>query len=116
MLTDRVVILSVLIAAVMSVVLGASTWFVYFRYRQCMKHLDTRESPAVVRQDIASITFDAMMTIAWGILTGAAIGSLAKEVRWIEIALMTCALGSVGFFSVQPLRHLVLRSTQDSWR
>jgi len=110
MLTDRDVIFSILYAAVMAVIFGASTWFVYFRYGQCIQHLEDRENSEVIRRDIASLTFDAMMALAWGILTGIAMGSLAKEVRWIEAALMAGALGFVGFLSVRPFKQMVHRA------
>jgi hypothetical protein len=40
-----------------------------------------------------------------------AIASLAREMRWIEAALMTGALGFIGFLSVRPLKQMVHRST-----
>ena len=46
MLTNRDLIFSVLYATMMCAVFGANTWLVYFKFRQCIKHLEDRDKPA----------------------------------------------------------------------
>jgi hypothetical protein len=70
MSTDCDLIFDVVFMTGMTIVAGANFWLLYRGYRRCMKHLEDLESPALVRQDIANITFDAMMAVAWGIFVG----------------------------------------------
>ena len=76
-----------------------------------MKHLDDCESPATVKKDIANLTFDALYAIAWGVFAGFSIAGVAKDLKWIAAALLTCMIGFIGLLCVRPLRQLTQRSS-----
>lgn len=106
MMTDRDLIFDVIYKSVMTLVGAANIWLVYRDYRRCMLHVEDRESPAVVRRDIANITFGAMLAAAWGVFIGMSISSVDRDHRWIEVALLTCVLAFIGILTVRPLRQL----------
>jgi hypothetical protein len=97
----------------MSLVAGMNIWAVYSKYRQCVKHLEERANPAVLRQDIADITFAAMIAIAWAVLSGVSIGAVTKELKWTAAGLLTGMFGVLGLLSAPSLRRLVQRRSQD---
>lgn len=107
---DCDLIIDVIYMVGMSLVAAANFWIVYNKYRQCLKHLEDCESPATVKNDIANLTFDAMYAIAWGVFAGISIAGVAKDLKWIAAALLTCLIGFIGLLSVRPLRQLTQRS------
>lgn len=107
--TDLDLIFNVIYMTGTTLLGGVNIWFVYRGYRRCMKHLEARESPAVVRQDIANLTFGAMLASAWGVLVGMSISSIGPEHKWIEATLLICVLIFTSILSVRPLRQLVRR-------
>jgi hypothetical protein len=49
---------------------GVNIWLVRRAYRRCIQHVESRASLAVLRKDIADITFGAMLAAGWGVLLG----------------------------------------------
>jgi hypothetical protein len=97
----------VLYAVGMAIVFAANTWLVYFKYRQCLKRVEDGESPAVLRQCFADLTFDAMIAIGIAILFGTSIGSVAGELKWTKAGLLLFVFGFICLLSVRPLRQLL---------
>ena len=98
---------------VMAITGAANIWLVARAYRRCIQHLDDCKSNEVLRQDLANITFGALMAVAWGVLVGVSIGGIAREFRWVEAALLFFVLGVIGILAVRPFKQLLHRLPDD---
>ena len=110
MSTDHDLIFNVIYVTGMAALAALNISWVYRAYRNCMKHIDERASVAIVRQDLANITFGALLAAAWGVIVGMIIAAaFDRQHRWIEATLLTGMVVFIGALAVRPLRQLVQR-------
>jgi hypothetical protein len=107
--TDSDVLFDVIFVSAMSLSGGFSIWFVYRGYRRCMTHLEAGENAAVMRKDIANLTFDALLAIGWAVVLGTIIANIARELRWLQIAILILVFVILGFLCVRPFQKLAER-------
>ena len=109
MANDFDVLFDVIFASAMSLSGGLAIWFVYSGYRRCMRHLEAGENVAVMRKDIANLTFDALLAIGWAVVLGTIIANIARELRWLQIAILILVFVILGFLCVRPFQKLAER-------
>lgn len=109
MSTDHDLIFNVIFMIGMAASAAVNIWYVYRTYQIGIKHIDERASIAIVRQDLANVTFGAMLVAAGGVFVGMAIATLDREHRWIEATVLTCMMVFTGALAVRPLRQLTQR-------
>ena len=109
MANDFDVLFDVIFASAMSLSGGLAIWLVYSGYRRCMRHLEAGANVAVMRKDIANLTFDALLAIGWAVLLGTIMANIARELRWLAAALLILMFVTLGFLCVRPLQKLAQR-------
>ena len=110
MATDHDGVLGIVYIVGMMIVAGLNTCAIYNKYRRCMKHLEEGASATVMRKDVADLTFDALIAVVWGVSLGMSIASGARDLRWVQAALLASVIGFLGLLALRPARQLMQRS------